>query len=140
MNKTFQYFFLFILLSLLFFSLFFTVFFDFFLVYDVISVTNVDFISYTDLSDVCFRSDLPDLSDRNGSSYSSDRSSTSSSFNHYSCSNFFGNYKEASTKVLNNIKHEIKDNSKLAIHKFKVYKRTFAWFFKGSRPGGGRGL
>jgi hypothetical protein len=35
---------------------------------------------------------------------------------------------------------ELKYKTKLIEHKIKLFDRTLSWFFKGSRPGGGRGL
>jgi hypothetical protein len=150
MNKFFQYFYVLLWLSLLFISLL-LVLFNLFFILDIIDVINVDSTYYSDLPDVFFSSDTMDVPERNDSFYSSESSSSSSSFNRYSCSNFLGK-NDGSSKVFKDLKHDIKvlkdvkvfkdikNNSKLAIHKLKVIKRTFAWFFKGSRPGGGRGL
>jgi uncharacterized protein (UPF0333 family) len=41
---------------------------------------------------------------------------------------------------ISTIKNSIKYTSKNAVHKIKVFERTLSWFFKGSKPGGGRGL
>lgn len=42
--------------------------------------------------------------------------------------------------VFSNFKSDIKTNINVTKHNFKVFDRTFSWFFKGSKPGGGRGL
>jgi hypothetical protein len=49
-------------------------------------------------------------------------------------------YKEASKKTFNKLKDKINNKAKYAVHKIKVFDRALSWFFRGSRPGGGRGL
>lgn len=49
-------------------------------------------------------------------------------------------YKEASKITFNKLKDKINNKAKYAAHKIKVFDRALSWFFKGSRPGGGRGL
>jgi len=58
----------------------------------------------------------------------------------------YANYKEykkswnSNTDVLSQIKKELKSDINNSLHKLKVNKRSLSWFFKGSKPGGGRGL
>jgi hypothetical protein len=42
--------------------------------------------------------------------------------------------------IIKQIKTDIEKQTKFIIHKIKLYNRTLSWFFKGSKPGGGRGL
>jgi hypothetical protein len=72
----------------------------------------------------------------------SDRSSSSFSFNSEDvhCFNFINKYKEVSSIWFNKLKNNLNNNAKHAAHKIKVLDRTLSWFFKGSKPGGGRGL
>lgn len=48
--------------------------------------------------------------------------------------------KKAIIKVFNSLKNNINNNTELVTHKLKVVDRTLSWFFKRSKPGGGRGL
>lgn len=43
-------------------------------------------------------------------------------------------------KVFKDCKNNIKDKTRLVIFKLKKIDRKLSWFFKSSRPGGGRGL
>jgi len=58
----------------------------------------------------------------------------------------YANYKEykkswnSNTDILSQIKKELKSDIHNGLHKLKVNKRTLSWVFKGSKPGGGRGL
>lgn len=84
-------------------------------------------------------------SNSNISTYTCSRSSCSCSS---SCSfsedkQFFfklKKYQEASKKTFNKLKNNINNKAKYAAHKIKIFDRTLSWFFRGSRPGGGRGL
>jgi hypothetical protein len=51
-----------------------------------------------------------------------------------------GKAKKASNKMFNKIKNNINKSTKYATHKIKIVDRTLSWFFKRSKPGGGRGL
>jgi len=42
--------------------------------------------------------------------------------------------------TVQDIKYSLKHTTDIVVHKFKVMDRTLVWFFKGSKPGGGRGL
>lgn len=43
-------------------------------------------------------------------------------------------------KIFGEIKKQFKSDVQNNSHKLNVAKRTFSWFFRGSKPGGGRGL
>jgi hypothetical protein len=55
-----------------------------------------------------------------------------------SCSGFFKNTRII--KAFNDIKYNINENTVIVVHKLRVIDRTLSWFFKRSKPGGGRGL
>lgn len=56
----------------------------------------------------------------------------------------YTNYKEykkswnPDMSILSEIKKEFKSDINNSLHKLKVNKRLLSWFFKGSKPGGGR--
>jgi len=81
-------------------------------------------------------SDNTSHSDRSSSfSYSSSLSSADAN-----CFNFIDKYKYASSKMLNKIKNNLDNTTKYTVQKIKLFDKTLSWFFKRSRPGGGRGL
>lgn len=47
---------------------------------------------------------------------------------------------DPNTDILLAMKNQLKSEIINEAHKFNVAKRSFSWFFKGSKPGGGRGL
>lgn len=47
---------------------------------------------------------------------------------------------DPNTKVLHEIKNNLKQEIKEELHKMNLAKRTLSWFFKPRNPGGGRGL
>jgi len=57
--------------------------------------------------------------------------------------NSYNDYKpswNSNTKILDEINKELKNDINVIFHKINLNKRTFDWFFKPRKPGGGRGL
>ena len=59
---------------------------------------------------------------------------------HYTNYTEFKNSWNPNTDILYEIKNQLKSEIRDELHKFNVAKRSLLWFFKGSKPGGGRGL
>jgi len=59
---------------------------------------------------------------------------------HSSTSNIINNNNIIKSNILTQLKTRIKDRTRFFVLKIKLYNRTLSYFFKGSRPGGGRGL
>ena len=57
--------------------------------------------------------------------------------NYFNC---FTNGKAFAKISFDRFKNNIKSYSDRTIHKIKLFDRTLSWFFKRSKPGGGRGL
>lgn len=118
---------------------FHTIYFESFL---FINVDNYDNIHHI-IENLRVSEDIPirSLNESDNTTYS-DRSSYSSSFSSTdaNCFNFIDKYKYASSKIFNKIKNNLNNTTKYTVQKIKVFDRTLSWFFKGSRPGGGRGL
>jgi hypothetical protein len=57
----------------------------------------------------------------------------------YSCWGLFPN-KSLIKASFKELKNNFNSNTELIKHKLKVVDRTFSWFFKKGKPGGGRGL
>ena len=71
---------------------------------------------------------------------SSTRSSSLLTSEHIHRFSFINKYKEASKKIFNKFKYNINNKAKYAAHKVNKLDKTLSWFFKGSKPEGGRGL
>jgi hypothetical protein len=139
---------LFIIILFLFLQLFY---FEPFLLYsvheDMFINISYNFIS-NDLDSTHLNRDSISTSDRSsGSQGSGSYTCTCSSCSFMSSSvtpelkrSFGLKYKEAYGKVYNKLKNNINNKAKLVANKIKVFDRTLSWFFKGSKPGGGRGL
>lgn len=148
MNKTLNIFnvTLFILFSCLFLFILFYLFFHIFY-FESFFYYSIHQDNYFNVVSDCFRisEDLSSTSLNNADNRSnSERSSLSysSSFSSQDvhCFNSLDKYKEASSRIFNKIKNNINNKTKYASHKIKIFDRTLSWFFKGSKPGGGRGL
>ena len=60
---------------------------------------------------------------------------------HSSTSNILNNNNNIiKSNILTQLKTRVKDRTRFFVLKIKLYNRTLSYFFKGSRPGGGRGL
>lgn len=57
----------------------------------------------------------------------------------YSDTSYF-TLKKIKSSVFKDINTDIEKQTKFILYKIKLYNRTLSWFFKGSKPGGGRGL
>lgn len=71
------------------------------------------------------------------------RNNAAESLRHHSSFSDFNCFSHKSFNIpsaLHDFKINLKNTTDIVTHKFKVFDRTFSWFFKGSRPGGGRGL
>ena len=90
-------------------------------------------------------------SERSYSSHCNRISSSSSSSCSCSCScsclsedinhvNLLGKYKKTTSRLYHKYKDKINNKTKSVAHKIKKFEKTITWFFKGSNPGGGRGL
>lgn len=125
------------------------IYFDYYLLQNIFQEIIIEIFSdYLRIND-----DL-DKSLDNSENISSDRSSSSHS-NRASCScsnrsslfsedinriSFLGKYKKATSKIYNKFIDKINNKAKHAAHKIKKFEKTLSWIFKGSKPGGERGL
>ncbi len=67
------------------------------------------------------------------------RFSNSSNLSYSEINSVFCN-KSLKSNIFKQFKNDVEKQARFIVHKIKLYNRTLSWFFKGSKPGGGRGL
>jgi len=105
-----------------------------FLVFISIVLWNIFF------GDVILCDSIPELNIANPESVSQNQGENLSSDSQSYTSNIKCLYLHNKCKLLQGLKNGIKKNIDLGVHKFYLAKRTFSWFLKPSKRGGGRGL